>query len=48
MGTPAAVSTVGAAEGSKFVPVKMFTPGPAMPAPAKNPDLVDKIAFFQN
>jgi hypothetical protein len=26
----------------------MLTPGPAMPATAKDADLVDKIAFFQN
>ena len=48
MSSPTAVSTVWSAQRSEFIAAKMFNTCPTMPAPAKDPDLVNKIAFFQN
>lgn len=47
MTTPAAVAAIGPAKGGYFISPEMFDTSPAMTTPAKNPDLVNKIAFLQ-
>ena len=47
MRTTATVTSIGSTQGSKLVPHKMLAAGASMPASAENPDLVNKIAFFQ-
>ena len=47
MRTTATVTPIGPTQGSKFVPHKMLAAGTPVPASAENPDLVNKIAFFQ-
>jgi len=43
MAATAAVATVGSRHGIEFRLHKMLAAGAAMPAPAKDPDLVDKV-----
>ncbi len=44
----AAIATIGAAHRRKLIAHKMPAAGAAMPALAKNPNLVNKITFLQN
>jgi len=46
MSSPSAIASIGSPEGRHFVPEKMFTASAPMPGSAKNPYLVDKIAFL--
>ena len=48
MTTPAAIATVGAAHGGKFIPSEMPETRTTMAAAAEYADLVNKITFLQN
>ena len=48
MGPAAPITPVRATQGGEFVAAKMFNTRPTMSTPAKDPDLVNKIAFFHN
>ena len=48
MGAAAAITAIGAAHRREFISHKMFTACATMAAAAKNPYLVNKIAFLQN
>jgi hypothetical protein len=47
MPASASITTIGAAHGSKLIPHKMPAARSTMTTAAKDPDLVNKIAFFQ-
>jgi hypothetical protein len=47
MGPASAITAIGATHGRKFIAHKMLASGAAMAAPAKNANLVNKIAFLQ-
>jgi hypothetical protein len=46
--TAAAITTVGSAKSSHFVPEEMFTSRATMTTPAKDPYLINKIIFLHN
>ena len=46
MTTPAAIASVGTAKSGHLISQKMLAAGTSMAASAKNPYLVDKIAFL--
>jgi hypothetical protein len=48
MSTSATISTVRPAKRRKFITHEMFAASPSVPASAKDPYLVNKIAFFQS
>jgi len=47
MTSATSVTAIGAAKRRKFIAHKMFTSRTTVPASAKDPYLVNKIAFFQ-
>jgi hypothetical protein len=48
MATTAAITAIGPAHGREFIAHKVLAAGTTVAAAAKDPDLVNKVAFLQN